>query len=322
MRLCRCVRNVSAAASIGAAATFAHAAAFGPPPALPQTAITQHLDAALPLDLRFVDAAGRKVRLAHYFADRRPVVLVLGYYRCPNLCGLTMHGVLEALDATGLARRDYRIVGVSIDPHETPADAQARQRVDLAYAAALRGDRAPAGPLGLDLLVGSQASIAALAERVGYAYRLDADAEADAKGDAKGNGKGNAKRANVVAHATASADADAAIAIDASDPDRARSRYVHAAGFIVVTPGGRTSRYLYGVRYEPRELRLALVEAASGRIGGLSDRLLLLCAHFDPASGRYSGAVMNLARGVGVALVLGLGGWAWRHRGTAAERGS
>ncbi len=320
MTLCRCVRNVSLAVSIGAAATFAHAAAFGPPLAPPQTAITQHLDVALPLDLRFVDAAGRDVRLADYFTDRRPVVLVLGYYRCPNLCGLTMHGVLEALDASGLARRDYRIVGVSIDPSETPADAQARQRVDLAYAAALRSERAPAGPLGLDLLVGSQASIAALAERVGYAYRLDAGAEGVR--DVEGEGEGDAKGTQIVAHANAGADADAATAIDAPDPDRARSRYVHAAGFIVVTPGGRTSRYLYGVRYEPRDLRLALVEAASGRIGGLSDQLLLLCAHFDPASGRYSGAVMNLARGVGIALVLGLGGWAWRHRCTPAERGS
>ena len=251
-------------------------------PAPPRAEFVQHLDAALPLGLPFVDAAGRRVRLGDYFGDGRAVLLVLGYYRCPNLCGLVMHGVLEALAASGLPRRAWRIVGVGIDPQETPADAAARQRVDLDYAAHL-GGAASEAPLDLHLLVGAPPAIAALARQVGFGYARD----------------------------------DGAGARD-DEPGRA-SRYVHAAGFVVVTPQGRISRYLYGVRFDARELRLALDAAAAGRIAGPVDRLLLLCAHFDPAIGRHSGAVLNVVRGVGLALVLALGGWAWRHRQPARE---
>jgi protein SCO1/2 len=261
---------------------FAMPASAAQPLAPPQTEFVQHLDAALPLALPFVDAEGRAVHLRDYFGDGRAVLLVLGYYRCPNLCGLAMHGLLEALDASGVSRRDVRVLGVSIDPEETPADARARQRVDLDYAAALQSDRgaAPAaGALDLRLIVGAPAAIGTLAERVGFGFARD-----DGRRDA---------------HDSAAARA---------------SRYAHPAGFGVVTPEGRVSRYLFGVRFEPRALRLALVEATAGRIGGLSDRLLLLCAHFDPATGRWSSAVMNLLRIMGLALVLLLGGWAWRHR--------
>jgi len=261
----------------GLAVTAVHGASLAEPP---RTELSQHLDTDLPLALPFSDAQGRSVRLGTYFFDGRPVVLVLGYYRCPNLCGLTMHGVLEALDATGLPRSDYRIVGVSIDPEETPGDALSRQRVYDDYASFLRRGRQATGPLDLRLLVGSAASIAALSERVGFGYERDAGAAQAAEGDEAG----------------------------------AASRYAHAAGLVVVTPGGRTSRYLLGVRFDARELRLALVDAASGRIGNVSDRLLLLCAHFAPLSGRHDGAVLNLLRGVAALLVLGLGGWAWRHR--------
>ena len=57
-----------------------------------------------------------------------------------------------------------------------------------------------------------------------------------------------------------------------------------------LTADGRLARYLYGVEYAPKDLRLALVEASQGRIGSPVDRLLLYCYQYDPAAGRY-GAV-------------------------------
>ncbi|HET6598464.1 MAG TPA: hypothetical protein VFG60_00765, partial [Burkholderiaceae bacterium] len=99
---------------------------------------------------------------------------------------------------------------------------------------------------------------------------------------------------------------------------RAPSRFAHATGIVIATPTGRISRYLMGVRFEPQPLRLALVEASSGHIGTLADRIALLCAHFDPTRGRYSMDVMNALRVVGVLLVLALAGFAWRHRHTKA----
>ena len=78
---------------------------------------------------------------------------------------------------------------------------------------------------------------------------------------------------------------------------------------LVLTPDGRLSRYLYGIEYSPKELRLALVESGQGHIGSLVDELLLFCYHYDPASGRYGAVVMNLVRAGGVMTVLALAGF-------------
>jgi cytochrome c oxidase subunit II len=83
--------------------------------------------------------------------------------------------------------------------------------------------------------------------------------------------------------------------------DPALNQYAHASGIMVLTPQGRLSRYFYGVEYAPRDLRLGLIEASSGRIGTPVDELLLLCYQYDPATGKYSAAVLNALR-VGGAL--------------------
>lgn len=64
-------------------------------------------------------------------------------------------------------------------------------------------------------------------------------------------------------------------------------QYAHSAAFMVLTPDGRISRYLYGVRFAPKDTRLALVEASQGKAGTAFDRFLLTCYRFDPASRRY-----------------------------------
>lgn len=89
--------------------------------------------------------------------------------------------------------------------------------------------------------------------------------------------------------------------------DRASDAYAHPTGVVVLTPEGRVARYLFGVDYGPRDLRLALVEASRGRLGGLADRLLLACYHYDAVSGRYTPVVMTAVRAAGVATVLGMG---------------
>jgi protein SCO1/2 len=91
--------------------------------------------------------------------------------------------------------------------------------------------------------------------------------------------------------------------------DPKMDQFAHAAVLLAVTPQGRISRYLYGFEYKPRDLRLALVEASAGRIGTATDSLLLLCYHYDPATGRYSRTAMNFVRAGGVATMLGLFGF-------------
>lgn len=84
-------------------------------------------------------------------------------------------------------------------------------------------------------------------------------------------------------------------------------QYVHAATVLVLTPGGRIAYYFPGVEYPPRDLRLALVEAADERIGSVVDRVLLYCFQYDPASGRYSLMTMNLVRLGGLVTLLAVG---------------
>ncbi len=78
--------------------------------------------------------------------------------------------------------------------------------------------------------------------------------------------------------------------------DDASQQYVHVAALIMLTPDGRVSRYLYDVLFEPRDLKLALLEASEGRIGTTVDHVLMYCYTYDPASGSYVPAAMNLMR--------------------------
>ncbi len=78
--------------------------------------------------------------------------------------------------------------------------------------------------------------------------------------------------------------------------DRDRDEYAHAAGVTVLTPEGRISRYLFGIDFPPRDVRLALYESTDGKIGSLVDQAMLYCFHYDPAIGRYSAAAMQILR--------------------------
>lgn len=98
--------------------------------------------------------------------------------------------------------------------------------------------------------------------------------------------------------------------------DRNRDEFAHAGGLMVLTPEGRLSHYFYGIDFPPRFLRLALVQASRHEIGSPVDRVLLLCYHYDPATGQYTLAVMNLVRAGAVLTLLALGtfvGWMWRR---------
>ena len=88
--------------------------------------------------------------------------------------------------------------------------------------------------------------------------------------------------------------------------DPRQDRFAHASGIVVVAPGGRLARYFLGLRYPPRDLRLALAEASQGTIGSLAERVLLLCYEYDPASGQYTLLAMNLVRVGGIITVAAL----------------
>lgn len=90
--------------------------------------------------------------------------------------------------------------------------------------------------------------------------------------------------------------------------NEARDEYAHPAAFIITTPQGVISRYLYGLEYHPKTLRLSLIEASQGKIGSTIDRLVLYCFHYDASEGRYAPVAMNIMRVSGSAGALALGG--------------
>lgn len=81
-------------------------------------------------------------------------------------------------------------------------------------------------------------------------------------------------------------------------------QYSHPSAIFVLTPAGRISRYLYGVNYEEKNLRLSLVEASDGKVGSFADKITLLCSHYDASTRGYVASaikIMNLS-----ALTLGV----------------
>ncbi len=87
------------------------------------------------------------------------------------------------------------------------------------------------------------------------------------------------------------------------------AEFAHPDVCVVLTPEGRISRYLYGVAVDPKDLRLALVEAAGGRIGPSRalNQVLLYCYHYDPAGRKYALYAVNIMKAGGVVTLVLLG---------------
>ena len=198
--------------------------------------IVEHLDDTLPLDLVFTDEDGERIKLGDIIDGERPTILQIGYFKCPMLCNLVLNEAMDGLSGVDdlSAGTDFDLVALSINPNEGHELARVKKEGYLLEYAR------PGASRGFHFLTGSAENTKALADAVGFQYRLQDDGE-----------------------------------------------YAHAAALFVITPDGRISRYLYGVRYEPATLRFALMEGAEGRIGSTLERFILWCHVYDPDSGSY-----------------------------------
>lgn len=91
--------------------------------------------------------------------------------------------------------------------------------------------------------------------------------------------------------------------------DPKTKQYAHASAIMVLTPQGKVSRYFYGLEYSSRDLRFGLVEASQNKIGTLADAVILLCYHYDAATGKYSLAVMKTLRVGAIITLVSVGGF-------------
>ncbi|MDQ4074994.1 MAG: SCO family protein [Chloroflexota bacterium] len=221
-----------------------------------EVAFDQRLNAQVPLDLPFRDEDGNSVRLTDFFSQK-PVILLLGYYECPNLCPLTRDGLVKSLSAIDDfdIGQEYDLLVVSIDPTEGSAVAEHTKRQYVAWY-----DR-PTAEQGMHFLTGEKEEIEALSKAVGFRYGYDTE----------------------------------------------REQYAHASGITILTPQGKIARYAFGIEYDPSDLRLALIDAASSKIGSAIDQLILLCFQYDPQVGKYTLAIVNVLRLAGIVTVVVLG---------------
>ncbi|HEX2685873.1 MAG TPA: SCO family protein [Kofleriaceae bacterium] len=228
--------------------------------------VVEELGARLPLDLTFTDSSGQPTLLRSLFDGVHPVVLVLAYYECPQLCSLVLDGVVRAmqqLEPQGFRLgRAYRVATVSFDTTER-IDQAARKQASVLARLGHNGHSGHSDPGTWPFLVGDDASVSALTRQLGFTFLRD-------------------PRTGALAH---------------------------AAVVFVLTPSGVISRYLYGIDYAPRDLKLALLEASDGKTGSLGDKILMRCFQYDPATRRYGLFVarfMKLGGGVIVLVVLAL----------------
>jgi protein SCO1/2 len=234
------------------------ASAQSTPAYLKNAGLDQRLGTQMPLNLHFRDNTGADAPLGRYFAQK-PVALALVYFKCAMLCPQVLHGLANSLAQTGYApSRDYDVIVASIDPTDTPADAEvARQR----FISQLGGN-VPAD--SVHFLTGAQPEITALANSVGFHY------------------------------------------VQVPGPDGKMTQFAHSSVIMVATPEGKLSKYLTGVEYQPRDLRLALLEASDHRIGSPTDLILLYCCNYSPGEGRYTVSVLRVLGLAGMASVFGL----------------
>jgi protein SCO1/2 len=128
----------------------------------------QRLDRTVNATLTFTDQSGRPVRWQD-FLRQRPIVLAMGYYQCPMLCGVVLNALVQSLQdlAPNSPDRDFEFIFVSIDSKETTQLANAKRENYLA-----RYGWSPAAS-HWHFLIGSENTIHELADEIGFRYRYD-----------------------------------------------------------------------------------------------------------------------------------------------------
>jgi len=134
--------------------------------------VDQKLGDTIPTDLVFTNELGEQVQLADYFQSDRPVILTLVYHSCPMLCSILMDNFTKGLTELEWAPGSkFDIVTISIDPSDTYQLAKEKK---AHYINQLGNESAAEG---WHFLTGSQESITAVAEAIGFRYRWLDDIE-------------------------------------------------------------------------------------------------------------------------------------------------
>jgi len=242
-----------------------------------QVAFDQKLGAKIPLELTFRDESGAQVQLAKFFDGKKPVLLTPVYYGCPMLCTQVLNSLVRAVRPLSLAPgEDFEILTYTINPAEEPALATEKRDKYLSLLGREGAEKGWHWVSPLPLPAGEPVLAA--------------------NGEPAGPGT------------------DAIHALSSSVGfryyfDRETGEYAHEPGFVVLTPDGRISKYFFGIDYSALDLRLGLVEASEGKVGTVVDRILMMCFHYDPKTGKYGFALTSSLRITGLVFLAALFGF-------------
>jgi protein SCO1/2 len=219
--------------------------------------VEEHPAVKVPLDVPFLDETGQHVTLGELM-DGKPAILTLNYYGCPGLCTPQLNDLAKVLTRVKLKEnRDYKVITLSFDPEETPADA-AKKKANL-----LASMPRPFDPDAWTFLTGKEGEIRTVTQSVGFHYEKQAGP----------NGM---------------------------------EEYIHPAVLVALSPEGKVTRYLNGIKQLPFDIQMAMMEAAEGTVRPTIAKTLLFCFAFDPENKTY---VFALEKVGAVVLSLILGGF-------------
>jgi protein SCO1/2 len=86
-------------------------------------------------------------------------------------------------------------------------------------------------------------------------------------------------------------------------------QYAHPSGIIVLTPEGKISRYLFGAKFDAKELSDALIAAKKGKSSSIISQVFLLCYHYNPITGKFGGLILSILRIGSVGFLAAIALW-------------
>jgi len=218
---------------------------FAASPACAEVGIDERLGNTIPANLTFRDENGLPIMIGSLING--PTVFNLVYLRCRDMCPLLLRGEAELVgQMNSLPGEGYRLVTVSFDDSDTPADADRAKEIYMAAT----GKNFP--PSEWRFLTGDSENIQRLTDALGFRF------------EPMGDG------------------------------------FSHVAALIVASPKGKIVRYIYGIKFLPFDLRMALAEAERETVGLSAKSALLYCFRYDPEGKRY---VFNILKVTGTVTV-------------------
>ena len=86
--------------------------------------------------------------------------------------------------------------------------------------------------------------------------------------------------------------------------DAASNEWAHASAAVLISPAGKITRYLHGIMFDAKDMKLALSEATEGKIGNIVDKMIWYCFMYDPKQSKYTLAAFRLVQLGGALIVL------------------